>query len=184
MDKVNSLLGIFSAVVAQIASLGIDWVSGGSLTPHRRTFFVQATLFLMDLSLRLSSLTTGDKMSFDVLRELFVGQSNSESVLEWPSNLDEDLQQYNKELFAFRFRMMNTIWHRVLFQTANGHIGLGSPGTKVDDDICLLMGYPASVMLQKVESHYIVIGECFALDLTDIKSVKDMLKSPQGFEIH
>jgi hypothetical protein len=166
-------------------SLDIGWISGGRLTPLRHTFFVEAAAFLMDLSGVLSTSSPLEAKSFsEVLLELFVGQPNSESALEWPSDLSEDFQLSSGQLQHFRIRTIAAIKNRVLFQSANRLMGLGPPGTVVGDDICVLIGYPALFILRKVASRYILLGECFVLGLMDSESLRDILRSPQEFEIH
>lgn len=166
-------------------SFDLDFISGGSLTPIRRNFFIQATAFLEDLSKNLSTGGHVDaETDFDGLVALFVGQPKSKLALEWPSDLEKDLKLYSGRLKTFTTRTKVNIKDRVLFQSANGLMGLGPPGTKMCDDICVLMGYPAPFILRKVESHYLVIGECFVLGLMESETLKEKLKSPQVLEIH
>jgi hypothetical protein len=83
--------------------------------PSFGRIFVQAADFLMDLSKVLSSAVLMDaNLSLQVLPELFVQQQNSESALEWPSDLEKGVKLYNRQLQAFKFRTLVVIQNRVV----------------------------------------------------------------------
>jgi hypothetical protein len=171
----------------RIISLDTNWVKIGDrkLRPSHRTYFVQAGEFLNDLISAFSpSDTWKGEPSLETLQNLFAEQLNLESSFKWPSEYDEDFQQYRKPLWAFKFRMKGITQRRTFFQTEDGLMGIGPPGMKFGDEVCVLMGYPAPFILRKVENHYVLLGECFVLDLMRSEHVIEMLKSPQEFEIH
>jgi hypothetical protein len=184
----NSLNGVTTLdALFRTISLDTNWVKigGGKLTPSHRTYFVQAGEFLNDLIKAFSPSDTwkGDP-SLETLQNLFAEQLNLESLFKWPSEHDEDFQQYSRLSWAFKFRMRAITQRRTFFQTEDGLMGIGPPGTKLGDEVCVLMGYPAPFILRKVKNHYVLLGECFVLDLMRSGHVTEMLKSPQEFEIH
>jgi len=52
-----------------------------------------------------------------------------------------------------------------LFSTSSGLYGLGPKGLKKGDNVCVLFGSKAPLLLRKVEDHFILIGECFVLGM-------------------
>jgi hypothetical protein len=182
LNSVTTLDTLFRTI-----SLDTNWVKIGSgkLKPSDRTHFVQAGEFLNDLIKAFSPSDTwkGDPF-LKTLQNLFAKQLNLESSFKWPSEHDEDFQQYSKPSWAFKFRMRAITQRRTLFQTEDGLMGIGPPGTKLGDEVCVLMGYPAPFMLRKVENHYVLLGECFVLHLMRSEYVTEIPKSPQELEIH
>jgi hypothetical protein len=73
---------------------------------------------------------------------------------------------------------------RTLFQTEDGLIGIGPPGTKLGDEVCIIMGYPIPLYFGKLRTIMFFWGGCFVLDLMRSEYVTEILKSPQEFEIH
>jgi hypothetical protein len=184
----NSLNGVTTLdTLFRIMSLDTNWVKigDGNLRPSHRTYFIQAGEFLNDLVSACSGWDTWKgEPSLKTLQNLFAEQLNLESSFKWPSEHDEDFQQYRKPLWAFKIRMRGIARGRMFFRTEDGLMGIGPPGTKFGDEVCVLMGYPAPFILRKIENHYILLGECFVLNLMQGEHVIEMLKSPQELEIH
>src|ERR1700730_6801401 len=104
---------------------------------------------------------------------------SSKFALEWPSGLDVDVQGLESgDLQEYSDFLTYLPKHQALFQSANGLLGFGPSDTKVGDDICILIGYGAPFMLRKVESHYILLGECTVSGLMDSQYLEGMLESP------
>jgi hypothetical protein len=65
---------------------------------------------------------------------------------------------------------------RVFFLTQGGYMGLGPAGMLANDRICVLYGCSVPLVLRKVESHWVLVGECYVHGLMD-GLVMDMLAS-------
>ncbi|KAE9366265.1 HET-domain-containing protein [Stipitochalara longipes BDJ] len=52
-----------------------------------------------------------------------------------------------------------------LFSTSSGLYGLGPQGLKEGDNVCVLFGSKAPLLLRKIEDHFILVGECFVLGM-------------------
>ena len=72
---------------------------------------------------------------------------------------------------------------RRFFVTANCYMGLGPTITEKGDLVCVLYGCPVPMVLWRVDSGYLLVGECFVLGLmdgealaADHKGVKAMFK--------
>ncbi|KAE8447099.1 hypothetical protein EG329_011083 [Mollisiaceae sp. DMI_Dod_QoI] len=67
----------------------------------------------------------------------------------------------------YLMRERESLQGRLFFETLNGYFGLGPLGTQPGDFLCQIYGYYDPVVLRKVDSHYVLIGSCWALDYTD-----------------
>jgi hypothetical protein len=182
LNSVTTLDTLFRTI-----SLDTNWVKigGGKLRSSDHTYFDQAGEFLNDLikAFLPSDIWKGNP-SLEIFQNLFAEQLNLESSFKWPSEHDEDFQQYSKPSWAFKFRMRSITRRRTLFQTKDGLMGIGPPGTKLGDEVCVFIGYPAPFILRKVENHYVLLGECFVLDLMRSEYMTEKHKSPQELEVH
>jgi hypothetical protein len=74
------------------------------------------------------------------------------------------------------------------FQTSSGLLGLGPMGMKESDLVDVLLGCDMPVILRKAESHYLFVGSCFVLGITDGEVLdSNMFGGPgkiQIFDIH
>jgi hypothetical protein len=74
-----------------------------------------------------------------------------------------------------------------LFTTLNGYLGIGPQGMLPGDQICVVDKYANPILLRRVDSHYILVGVCFVLGLSEgepVKMVKNKLSEVQEFQIH
>ncbi|KAK5720341.1 hypothetical protein LTR17_015058 [Elasticomyces elasticus] len=75
-----------------------------------------------------------------------------------------------------------------LFRTNNGYIGSSGISVQAGDLVCVLVGCPNTLVLRKVEDHYIIIEPCFVHGLMYgevVQLTKDGACGPQQtFEIH
>jgi hypothetical protein len=67
----------------------------------------------------------------------------------------------------YLLREKESLQGKILFETANGYFGLGPVAVQEGDLLCQIYGYDNPVVLRKVESHYVLVGSCWALDYTD-----------------
>jgi hypothetical protein len=80
---------------------------------------------------------------------------------------------------------MRTARNRTFYETENGTLGIGPPEVAIGDKVCYLIGYPGFFVLQRIEEHYILKGECCLAELNPGSSIElEELRSTQIFEIH
>ncbi|TKA61995.1 hypothetical protein B0A55_10250, partial [Friedmanniomyces simplex] len=90
------------------------------------------------------TLTTGDELIDSLMSSLF---DVDDAAIEILGNEDHTLAH----LMA----------HTSLFRTTNGYIGSSGTAVQAGDLVCVLVGCPNTVVLRKVQDHYIVVEPCF-----------------------
>lgn len=79
----------------------------------------------------------------------------------------EDEYTGGSNLQKFMEQLGSSISQRRLVKSTNGYIGLAPPSTEAGDEICVLLGCIAPMVLRPVgNGEYIVVGECFILGLS------------------
>ncbi|KAI0456568.1 heterokaryon incompatibility protein-domain-containing protein [Xylaria acuta] len=73
--------------------------------------------------------------------------------------------------FSVYAQIIRALHHR-FFHTANGHLGLGPPATLPGDLVCVLSGCTMPLILRRVDSHYVLVGQCHVLGLMDGEGVQ------------
>jgi hypothetical protein len=99
-------------------------------------------------------------------------------------NLSKEAQ--NKATVMPVFRQLLRMLPMHLFHTANGYLGFGPSKVLPGDLVCVLNECGIPLLLRRVESHYILVGQCFVLGLMDgegSQRVKNGKADIQGFEI-
>ncbi|TKA66154.1 hypothetical protein B0A55_08565 [Friedmanniomyces simplex] len=90
------------------------------------------------------TLTTGDEIIDSLMSSLF---DVNDAAIEILGNEDHTLA--------------HLMTHTSLFRTTNGYIGSSSTVVQAGDLVCVLVGCPNTVVLRKVQDHYIVVEPCF-----------------------
>jgi hypothetical protein len=74
-----------------------------------------------------------------------------------------------------------------LFLTREGELGLGPDYMAQGDLICALAGYQSLVLLREVDGHFVSVGSCFVMALTEDAPAKLLEAGKieiEEFEIH
>ncbi|KAK5044903.1 hypothetical protein LTR84_010275 [Exophiala bonariae] len=77
--------------------------------------------------------------------------------------------------------------NRRIIRTKNGDVGIGPAATEIGDVVCVLFGASMPLVLRPIESHYVLVGECFMLSLMygDLTAAwKEGQVASYKFEIH
>ncbi|GAW19669.1 hypothetical protein ANO14919_091580 [Xylariales sp. No.14919] len=75
--------------------------------------------------------------------------------------------------FTVYAQIIRALCHR-FFHTANGYLGLGPPATLPGDLVCVLGGCTMPLVLRRVDSHYLLVGQCHVLGLMDGEGVRQI----------
>ncbi|KAK4890639.1 hypothetical protein LTR27_010678 [Elasticomyces elasticus] len=112
---------------------------------------------------------------------------------------DETIDKLASSFFDMRsgnFEILGKLEHLLdrdmtnarLFRTYNGYIGSSGISVQAGDLVCVLVGCTNTLVLRKVEDHYIIIEPCFVHGLMYgevVQLIKDGARGPQQtFEIH
>jgi hypothetical protein len=187
--------------------IDVDFISYTRLNPGSESFFDLASAFLSYLGYdpqvshqQTNELDTEydyisgllnwlrqsrDGRSDQTILEPFLGPSSEDLAIKWMANGDRKRGSHSGT--AYLGQRNPAIGYRRLFRTEKGYMGLAPPGALKDDFICVLLGLHIPLVLRKVESHYILVGECFVLGLMDgeaLQNVDDGKSNVQDFEIH
>jgi hypothetical protein len=115
----------------------------------------------------------------------FLGrQERDDKVVELLSLTASNNPAMAGHLLTYHTLLLMNYSGRMLFRTANGSMGLGTPGMVVGDSICHLVGHDFPFVLRKISGHYLVVGECFVLNLDPMEVMEDEFPSLEEFEIH
>ncbi|CAO2653288.1 Nn.00g026990.m01.CDS01 [Neocucurbitaria sp. VM-36] len=73
---------------------------------------------------------------------------------------------------------------RTFLQTVEGHIGLGPPGARSGDQVCVILGC-GSVLLLRPSSDgcFLVVGDCYIPDFNDAKALLGPLPEPWSVQL-
>jgi hypothetical protein len=99
-------------------------------------------------------------------------------------------EAWRKNPLVFYFKIMHFFlrFNRFrLFTTSDSYLGIGPRGMLPGDQICVIDRYAAPLVLRQVDSHYILVGVCFVLGLSEgepVEMVKNKLLEVQEFRIH
>lgn len=127
---------------------------------------------------------TRDGRSSQALLEFFLGASTKHLTEQWTNG---DLWRGHHSCSAFIGFSTSITADRRLFRTQRGYMGLAPRASCEGDLVCVLLGSSVPVILQKFESHYLLIGECFALGFMDGEALKDVENGEtvlEEFSIH
>jgi Heterokaryon incompatibility protein (HET) len=159
----------------------------GKLDPSQRHYHWAAALFLKYIAEQLSKQRQpkGPESMEQGLSKVFLGRQASEHQLEeLLSLITSNNPAMAGHLLTFRTILGINYTGRILFRTANGSMGLGPPEIAIEDQICYLVGHDFPFVLRKVLGYYVVVGECFVLDLDIPQVIEDELLTLDEFEIH
>jgi hypothetical protein len=104
----------------------------------------------------ISNLSASDKN----LMEPFLRISGSNGNLRLP----ETFSAGNDEEYAARSfvrRVNGKLDYRNFFVSSKGYMGLSPLGTKVGDEICVLLGCSQPLVVRRVGDHHLVVGQCY-----------------------
>jgi len=95
---------------------------------------------------------------------------------------EEDVQH---DVIDFWNAAKQRMLYRVLFDTEQRRMGLGRPGTRMGDKICILHGYPRPLCLEPDDTWFTLKGECCLAGISVI-DLANVLASThaQDIEIH
>lgn len=125
-----------------------------------------------------------DGRSDQMILEPFLGPSSENLAIKWTRNGDR--RRGSHAGAAYLGQRNPIIGYRRLFRTGKGYMGLAPPGALKDDLICVLLGLHVPLVLRKVQSHYVLVGECFVLGLMDGEVLQDVVDGKanlQDFEL-
>ena len=109
------------------------------------------------------------------------------SVLHMGCPLAEELYENHWFELSQVHGGLNKLKYRALFTTSNGFLGLGPKRLKVGDRLYVLDECKSLVLLRKIEKHWVLVGQCFAPDVTR-ERVKQMIEQGEvnfeALEIH
>ncbi|KAL2061112.1 hypothetical protein VTL71DRAFT_7385 [Oculimacula yallundae] len=104
--------------------------------------------------------------------EAFTGSVGSESKLWWPDNFPRGMgAQTWQKLFE---RQAPICRHKTFFVTKENYIGLGPTGMQQGDQICVLLGCQITLVIRRVERHYLIVGACYVYGMMKGEVVKSM----------
>ena len=122
--------------------------------------------------------------SHQALLEPFLGTSSVHLTDKWTNG---DLQRAYHSSSAYILCKTSVTSSRRPFRTEKGYMGLAPSVAREGDLFCVLLGSSVPVLLRIVESHYVLVGECFVLGFMDGEALQDVDDGNavlQEFEIH
>ncbi|THV49869.1 hypothetical protein BGAL_0175g00060 [Botrytis galanthina] len=126
--------------------VGMD--ANATLDSYRREDFPKFFLEAISVAVMM-----GERNLISTIQILF-GQGLSK-LTKIPQALNEPAFDQLDRKFLLR---LSRITGQILFNTKNGTLGFGPPGTIPGDKIFHLIGYPEDFILRKIDGHYRVIG--------------------------
>jgi hypothetical protein len=104
------------------------------------------------------------------------------SRIEYLENLPEGELEEAQEIFAqYQLRPVMFLTKRVFFISHLGYMGLGHPGVRKDDMVCVVPRCKVPLLIRKEDDHRVLVGECFVWGLMDGEAMKD--KTEDDFEV-
>lgn len=96
------------------------------------------------------------------LGDNFLGNIVAETFSAYYSSYEaEDLLSHHPLWQSFEHSLGQAMYHRRLFTTCNGYIGIGSRTLRPGDRICVLLGCVVPLIVRPRGNHYELIGECY-----------------------
>jgi hypothetical protein len=140
-------------VALHLTLLQCYW-SDSSLTEEMETAagFCYTTISRLDSAADTTETTS--KLSLSMLLETLASEFENE-----PQTFSHP-EQYEKDYLTIENESLN---RRVFLETSSGRFGLGPTDAQEGDIICNIYGYNFPLLLQKVDSHYLIVGACFVL---------------------
>jgi hypothetical protein len=178
----------------QTISLNSDFATGKPLWVSSETSMIQAIQFLKRFVPNSPSAKELKDSIMDLMQSFF-GELRPD-LQSFIGRFAEELGKSENErattrqegvLLYFELRSFAAIRGREFFETENGTLGLGPPGAMIGDRVCFLIGYPGFFVLQPIEDHYVLKGECSLAECIPGASrdlISERLGSLNTFEIH
>ena len=107
-----------------------------------------------------------ERLNMDNLQDIWAGTSifddNAAGLPDVPAGAKTDNSKISLITLLSGFR-------RTIFHTSDGLIGVGPPGTAVDDQVCVVHGCPLPILLRPttVGDQWQHVGTCYVLGLPD-----------------
>jgi hypothetical protein len=110
-----------------------------------------------------------DYSASDILAYLFFGHPGE----PWNLNLsDSPLPRLEVSKMKLVQTWSLNLINRRLFVTKTGYMGFAPECISEGDLLCVLFGSGVPLILRKVDGHYILLGQCFALGLMDGEAIE------------
>jgi hypothetical protein len=107
-----------------------------------------------------NSSTTGDEVKRKHLLELFCGKQGIPNALQWPFE-EYACWNWSVNTDSFVRAMRVTTSGRALFVTRSGYMGLAPRWAKKGDFVCVLPGCGVPLLIRKMESDYVILGDTY-----------------------
>lgn len=134
----------------------------GTLTTFRKFHCPEANL--RDTTRKFKQyfhLPEGDEYEDQLLRDMFSPRDDWKQS-KWSSISDMLLSSYAGIPYdTYLTQIVYACRTRSAFNTQKGYIGLGPVGSNIGDLVCTLQGFYRPVILRKVDSHYVLVGQCY-----------------------
>jgi hypothetical protein len=104
----------------------------------------------------------------------FLGEPGSESQIKFPE--DDNMDRGSQCSAVFPERIAFSCTGRSFFVTKKGYLGLAPRATKTDDLVCVLPGCDKPLIIRKLDSHYILIGDSYIYGMMNGEVVREMRK--------
>lgn len=176
----------FRTLVNDLAGEGFGRVSFANLNAKEVLSFVhKASHFLAMIILRRpGSLDNGiDMVEWLTLFEEFSGPLGSEQRLEWDF---EEVLEHADIPINFLAEWYGNVMDRTVFVTEKGYMGIGLDLVAEGDEICVLPGCNAPLVLRRIGDEFELVGDCYAYGIMKdeiIQEVRDGKLWPQDIII-
>ena len=123
-----------------------------------------------------------DPISEEAILEPFLGSSESQFRLHWPTITNRVMGRNCRLLFADA--MGNNCRNRSFCITENGYMGLVPPGTQNNDQICIFAGCELPLVIRQIDDKdYFLVGSCYIYGLMHGEIMKSSHSGQCNLEI-
>ena len=146
----------------RVLSLNMDWPDVDN-AQFRRSFLNKAAWYLWKFWPRVGEDDQSDPTGVLLASDFFHGTPTI-LLLEFADMIRSGIrwkdEAAQRDVDDFWSAAKKRMLHRVLFETEQGRMGLGPPGTRMGDKICILHGFPGPLCLEPNDTWFTLKGEC------------------------